>query len=135
MDAQGLLNLASSPEASQYLTQGLHKGLEFVGAGALIVALLPKIVEKGKPLAVKLADRITAIILAMPLLRDLIIWKAPEIIKFVHDLFDALEAVAEAFEDRLAQRIAEAAKEPEPTPKPSPEIPPTDPPTASPPKP
>lgn len=131
MDIQNILGLLNSPEAAQYLSSGLHKGLEFVGAGALIVALLPKLVEKGKPWAIRVADRLAAVLLAMPLCRDLIIWQAPNITKFLHDLFDALEAIMEAFENRLAQRIEEAAKDAPESPK---EIPPTDPPTASPPK-
>lgn len=118
-----LLDAVGAPGNQDLLYSGLHTGLEFIGAGALIVALLPRLVAKGKPLSVKTADRLCAIALAIPVVRDIVIWQAPAIIKFLHDLFDALEAIMEAFENRVAQRIEEAAKPAEEAAKPTEEEP------------
>lgn len=99
--------------AQQYLTPARgHQLLEMLGVAALIGKVIPWLLAWGIPASIKAADWLFALAMKVPLLRQLILWYAPQIIAFLRALRDAIVQIIGTFEGELEKDIEQAEETP-----------------------
>lgn len=103
---QVALGLLHSPQAKGYVMYGLAA----VGA----TALAPKLLKYAMPKVVLAADYVSGVALRLPVMGSVLLFFAPDIVKLIEDLSNALEQLLDTFSKRLEENLAKAAKDAQP---------------------
>lgn len=94
------LELLKDPAYREYALQGL--------AAIGFTAILPKVLAKSTPFVLKAADRLADVLLRIPILRDLILLFADDIIATLDATSNGIEMLVATFSNRLEERIKSA---------------------------
>ncbi len=101
----GLVSVANMDPA--HMQAWAHGGLELIGA----LALAPKLIRYGTPWVIRVADRMSSAMLAIPILRNLVLLFADDILACVEQCQQAGDQLVDTFQARLKENIERAERE------------------------